>query len=293
MGLFGSSKKDNCAICGKEVELSFFTSTGIEIANNKVICCDCVKKYAVDTSKPKDVTLESVLNKVHSVELIKNGDFVPSKTIHRLSCFGGQTNNILLQIDEKSGLINIPAFVPRLFKKDIVAPNIRPTYKIMKFLLIEKYNVIVDDNRASRAMIGRMLCGRKGARIGASTATKNVHKLVQIMKIKVTFDDIINPVEYIDLITPVGEGVVVGIRAYMIADNVAQECISLLNVLIERNKRASANVKISAADEILKFKKLLDMGVITQKEFEAKKKILLKWYYEKDSALKFKRGMNL
>ena len=33
--------------------------------------------------------------------------------------------------------------------------------------------------------------------------------------------------------------------------------------------------QFSAADEILKFKKLLDMGVITQEEFEAKKKELL------------------
>ena len=33
--------------------------------------------------------------------------------------------------------------------------------------------------------------------------------------------------------------------------------------------------KISDADEILKFKKLLDEGIITQEEFEKKKKQLL------------------
>ena len=31
----------------------------------------------------------------------------------------------------------------------------------------------------------------------------------------------------------------------------------------------------SAADELKKFKELLDMGVITQEEFDAKKKLLL------------------
>lgn len=35
-------------------------------------------------------------------------------------------------------------------------------------------------------------------------------------------------------------------------------------------------VQISSADEILKFKNLLDQGIITQEEFEAKKKELLK-----------------
>ena len=38
---------------------------------------------------------------------------------------------------------------------------------------------------------------------------------------------------------------------------------------------AAAPSTASAADEILKFKELLDMGVLTQEEFDAKKKQLL------------------
>ena len=41
------------------------------------------------------------------------------------------------------------------------------------------------------------------------------------------------------------------------------------------NKDAPAVVQISTADELKKFKELLDMGVITQEEFDAKKKQLL------------------
>ena len=37
----------------------------------------------------------------------------------------------------------------------------------------------------------------------------------------------------------------------------------------------SVNNSIDAADEIVKFKKLADDGIITQEEFEAKKKQLL------------------
>ena len=42
------------------------------------------------------------------------------------------------------------------------------------------------------------------------------------------------------------------------------------------NKNNSDNKKLSVADEIKKFKELLDMGAITEEEFEMKKKELLK-----------------
>lgn len=44
---------------------------------------------------------------------------------------------------------------------------------------------------------------------------------------------------------------------------------------IEKNKQNSGGVVLSAADEIKKFKELLDMGVISQEEFDAKKNQLL------------------
>ena len=43
----------------------------------------------------------------------------------------------------------------------------------------------------------------------------------------------------------------------------------------ESSSAASASNAVSAADELKKFKELLDMGVITQEEFDAKKKQLL------------------
>ena len=42
-----------------------------------------------------------------------------------------------------------------------------------------------------------------------------------------------------------------------------------------KNKKTSSTDSLSAADELLKFKQLLDMGAITQDEFDAKKKALL------------------
>lgn len=47
------------------------------------------------------------------------------------------------------------------------------------------------------------------------------------------------------------------------------------NKIKEAKQPKSAATAVSAADEMMKFKSLLDMGVITQEEFDAKKKQLL------------------
>ncbi len=49
------------------------------------------------------------------------------------------------------------------------------------------------------------------------------------------------------------------------------------NQILERSKPQTTviNQQVSAADEILKLKDLLDMGILTQEEFDAKKKQLL------------------
>ena len=60
---------------------------------------------------------------------------------------------------------------------------------------------------------------------------------------------------------------------------VPKQSEELYNYILQRIsecKLVSANsASISSADEILKFKKLLDQGIITQEEFEKKKKELL------------------
>ena len=46
-------------------------------------------------------------------------------------------------------------------------------------------------------------------------------------------------------------------------------------ILKESNQEEKSNNSVSSADELKKFKELLDMGAITQEEFDAKKKQLL------------------
>ena len=49
----------------------------------------------------------------------------------------------------------------------------------------------------------------------------------------------------------------------------------LTDILFELKNKKNAPAAVSVADEMLKFKQLLDMGIITQEEFEKKKRELL------------------
>lgn len=86
-------------------------------------------------------------------------------------------------------------------------------------------------------------------------------------------------------VTRITKGVVVATSSgrikFMYLANASEIHSIINNLLIDRqesNRNSSINTTkqdISNADELIKFKKLLDSGIISQEEFEAKKKQLL------------------
>ena len=66
------------------------------------------------------------------------------------------------------------------------------------------------------------------------------------------------------------------IENYDEISNVLNDLISKRqNETQQKNEQANVQPQISSADELLKYKQLLDLGIISQEEFEAKKKELL------------------
>jgi len=107
-----------------------------------------------------------------------------------------------------------------------------------------------------RAFVGNALFGGVGAVVGATTSKKETEVVggQTILKIKISH------------------------RLGAIIKDVWQPTPKLsdfLDTCIKMNKSDADNPSISAADELLKFKNLLDNGVITQEEFDTKKKQLL------------------
>lgn len=109
-----------------------------------------------------------------------------------------------------------------------------------------------------RAVIGAAVAGPVGAIVGAATAKTETRKGRSKENISIRFT---LPIGESNLLTTVYPG---GMTAFLKSCKVSQE-----------KPRATDQVTPSAADELLKFKQLLDMGAITEAEYNAKKAQLL------------------
>ena len=109
-----------------------------------------------------------------------------------------------------------------------------------------------------RAVIGAAIAGPVGAIVGASTAKTETRKGRRKENVSIRFA------------LPVGESVLPttvypgGMTAFLKSCKVSQD-----------KPQAASSAAISSADELLKFKQLLDMGAITEVEYNAKKAQLL------------------
>ena len=129
-----------------------------------------------------------------------------------------------------------------------------------------------------RAVAGGLLFGGVGAIVGGVTGGKKSKGICNSMKLRVSFKNAHTDVVYINFIATETK---TKSFTYKAAQDNAQKCITILetiNDINQSNHIEYANVEVhtnSTADEIMKFKTLLDQGVITQEEFDAKKKQLL------------------
>ena len=109
-----------------------------------------------------------------------------------------------------------------------------------------------------RAVIGATVAGPVGAIVGAATAKTETRKGRSKESVSIHFA---LPLGESNLPTTVYPG---GMTAFLKSCKVSQE-----------KPQAAAPAAPSAADELLKFKQLLDMGAITEAEYNAKKAQLL------------------
>ena len=109
-----------------------------------------------------------------------------------------------------------------------------------------------------RAVIGAAVAGPVGAIVGAATAKTETRKGRSKESVSIHFA---LPLGESSLPTTVYPG---GMTAFLKSCKVSQE-----------KPQAAAPAAPSAADELLKFKQLLDMGAITEAEYNAKKAQLL------------------
>lgn len=250
MGLF--SRKEICCICNQE--------KGKRKIADGWSCQSCLKRtrHFIDVQIPlKKMTRAMILE---AMERAKENEkiaetFNPTKTVGKY-----------FQVDEEKKLWRIT--------------NLSSDSIIYKFSDILEYELIEDGNSITKggvgsAVAGGVLFGATGAVVGGVTGKKTTQDIVKRLEIKITMNDMEHPTEYIHfLLMEQKKSSII----YRNAIGSAEQVLSLLALIVKDNELSRGIQQqntVSSADEILKYKNLLDQGIITQEEFEAKKKQLL------------------
>ena len=205
------------------------------------------------------------------------------------------TNNRLFKVKHASGDIKknsgtlmktgkaIAAF-STLGASIAIEAAMKPDDKIFRFDVLDSYELIEDDAIVSSggvgaAVAGGVLFGGVGAVVGGMTGKKKQKKSVENLVLQINTKDITFPCI---MVTYIKKETKVSSNAYKEALSLAKQSMQCLNLIIDdenaTNAETSADPSPSSVDpveEIKKYKELLDIGVITDEEFELKKKELL------------------
>lgn len=252
-------KQKICPIC--QEKLTFLKSTlkdGIKVCSKHVV----QEAGLLLTETIEQSTVEDIKERIEQVKLAQHeseldvANFSVSKKIGNF-----------IAIDEENKkwatLSSIRGKIQQIFDYD----------DIVDFELLEDGNSVASGG-LGRALAGGVLFGGAGAIVGGVTGKKKNKEFCRSLRMKVTVNDIQNPAVYINFIETKTkkDGFV-----YKTIAQQAQECLSLLQLICDRQDKESAEDSKTSnpADEIMKFKQLLDAGAITYDEYEAKKKQLL------------------
>lgn len=262
MGLFG--EKTACPVCGSPGG----GLLAVKIKNGVALCKECSRKVRMDKSMLSLQTVDDIKKhlKYREENLKKFNSFSPSSEI--------KTNHVsVFRIDKNQKLWYAS------FKTDVNPPLFRYD-EIIDYELSEDGNTVTKGGIGS-AMVGGALFGGVGAVVGGIHGKKSQ---TQIKSINLHIS-LSNPyVQSLDIefVVP-GMKVMSGDYLHKKYKTTANNVIALLDgmcreVEAEQQKPAPAAAPASAhsvADEIMKYKQLLDCGAITEEEFKAKKKQLL------------------
>lgn len=133
---------------------------------------------------------------------------------------------------------------------------------IVSYSLIEDNKTITKGGASiGRAVVGGVLFGGVGAVIGGTTGSKTSETKCNTRQIKITLRNADKPAVYITFVK----------GGSTVRNTDPQDVLSMLDIMT----KAPDPKPVSSTDEIKKYKELLDIGAITQAEFDEKKKQLL------------------
>ncbi|CZR77502.1 TPA: SHOCT domain-containing protein [Clostridioides difficile] len=252
MGLFG---KENCCICGEK---------GKQKIADGFLCKECFKKYAVATFTPGN-NLYGLPTKLEVERAIESKDtkeeelknFNPTKKILKLIEFDDDNKKFI---------------VLNGFNREKVSLNVYNYSDVIEYELLENGETVTKGG-IGRALAGGVLFGGVGAVVGGVTAKRKTKAFIDSLKIKITLNNLSNPSVYVNLIQLRTKS---NSSIYKMAYSSAQEILSILSIIVKDNEDGNLQDKPDDAIQQVKgLKELLDLGAITEEEFNTKKKELL------------------
>lgn len=177
-------------------------------------------------------------------------------------------------IDSQNRTVRFPQVSIKTLGTKAVSKQSYPYTDILGWELIENGSTVTKGGLGAAA-VGGALFGGAGAVAGGIVGRKKTDSVCKDLRLKVTLRSLERPAAFIDFVL---SPVKTTSTQYAKAQETAHKVMSLLQVVYEegqRGKGSSSEGASSSADEIRKYKGLLDDGIITEEEFEAKKKQLM------------------
>lgn len=244
-----------CLICGAPV--GFFV--GQVVLSDGSVCDSCWKKsggtqdfFELSTAKKK-YSSKDILKKINAngLTVLDTAKFTPSLIL----------NNF--EFDDKAKIVKVKT---QSLREQFIAYS-----DIIDFELLENGSSIIKGG-LGRAIVGGTFFGGVGATIGAVTGTKKSHSICESLKIKITVRNNPSPAVFVDYITSRSK---TSSFLYKEAFENAHKALSALQCAVDSLAKNNNSLAEDPVNEIRKYKQLLDEGIITEAEFEAKKKQLL------------------
>ena len=251
-------QKVKCSTCGKEVGMF----ERYQIADKEWICSACFKECGFKiTTKTEKMTVAGI-NKILDDKRAYADELAAFTVTKAVTPF------IEFDDNQKKWL------VPDGFAGKKKHPKIHNYSDIVSYELLEDGESIIKSGGLGRAAVGGLLLGGAGAIVGGVTGGRRSSSVCTSLRVKITLNDINDPVAYVDFLTGSTKK---SSSIYKSFHESAQECLSVLQLICDQQipPAPQTSTALSGADEILKYKKLLDGGAITQEEYNAKKTQLL------------------
>lgn len=252
MGLFN---KESCIICGGKTNALTKAK-----ASSGSICSSCLSLCSPGFTS-------NILNK-RTEEIEEHIEYVKKNQLLYNSFHATDTVGKLFFVDKINQRFYIPVPAATLYNKIPI---------VYSFNDIVDYELVVDGESYTkggasigRALVGGAIFGAAGAIIGGSTGKRKQKEVIKKMYIKISLKHTYDSYTEISLIST---EVKKGSLTYNIMTESANKILALLDSIVTSEPVSVSST--SVADELLKYKELLDCGVLTQEEFNAKKKELL------------------